>query len=190
MKESPIDTHTRVGNDHRNWKHIAQMLFAASEVLTRERERAEANLKSGPAPKESLTLWIELMLAAFGIECLIKATWLTQGHRLADKGKYVPMMKKERHRLEKLCAVAGIVLSQREEQALVELSDIAGSIGRYPIPSRAPQTTDALGWSSANDHIIENLVRRLKIQIRQYEIAQARQHAETLGGTAKGGTRK
>jgi hypothetical protein len=123
---------------------------------------------------EILTFWTELMLAAFGIECLIKAIWLTQGHRLARNGKYYPMMAKQGHRLEKLCVVAGIVLSQREKQVLVELSDIAGSIGRYPIPSRARHTTAALYWSSRNDPVIENLVVRLKTQIRQYEIARAK----------------
>jgi hypothetical protein len=36
------------------------------------------------------------MLAAFGIECLIKAIWLKQGHQLARDGKYIPMIPKER----------------------------------------------------------------------------------------------
>ena len=36
MKESPIDIHMRVGNDYRNWKHIAQTLFASSEILRRD----------------------------------------------------------------------------------------------------------------------------------------------------------
>jgi hypothetical protein len=169
MKESPSDIHTRVGNDYRNWKHIAQTLFASSEILRREHDRVRPMLKpgAGPAPKEVLTTWSELMLTAFGIECLIKAIWLTQGHQLARNGKYIPMMNKEGHRLDKLCRAAGIVLNQREEQALVELSDIAGSIGRYPIPSRARQTTEALGWSSGDDDVIANLIVRLKIELRK-----------------------
>lgn len=174
MKESPIDIHTRVGNDYRNWKYIAQTLFASSEILRREHDKVRPTLKPGPAPKETLTTWSELMLTAFGIECLIKAIWLTQGHQLARNGKYVPMLEKDGHRLEKLCRKAGIVLNQREEQALVELSDIAGSIGRYPIPSRARQTTDALGWSSGDDDVIANLIVRLKIELRNYESAKAR----------------
>jgi hypothetical protein len=177
MKESPIDIHTRVGNSYRNWKRIAQALFASSDILRREYDKARSTLKpgGGRAPKEILTSWSQLMLAAFGIECLIKAVWLTQGHQLARDGKYVPMMKNEGHRLEKLCARAGIALSQQEEQVLIELSNIAGSIGRYPIPSRAPQTTLALSWSMpTNDLIIQNRVVRLKREIRQYEITQAR----------------
>jgi hypothetical protein len=175
MKESPIEEHTRVGNDYLNWKHTTQTLFAASKILTRERERVEPTLKPGPAPIEILTFWIELMLAAFGIECLIKAIWLTQGHQLARNGKYVGMMSNEGHRLEKLCRKAEIVLNEREKEVLTRISNIAGSIGRYPIPSRAPQTTGALGWSSpVDDDIIGNLIVRLKIELRKYESAKAR----------------
>lgn len=175
MKESPVEEHTRVGNDYPNWKHTAQELFAASDILKRERERVEPTLRPDPAPLEILTSWTELMLAAFGIECLIKAIWLTQGHQLARNGKYVGMMEKEGHRLEKLCRKAGIVLNEHEEEVLTRISNIAGSIGRYPIPSRAPQTTDALWWSSpVDDDIIENLIVRLKIELRKYENAKAR----------------
>ncbi len=169
MSESPIETHTRIGNDYQYWKHTAQELFASSDILKRERERVEPTVKPGhPAPIEILTSWTELMLAAFGIECLIKAIWLKQGHQLARNGKYVGMMRNEGHRLEKLCRKAGIVLNEREEEVLTRISNIAGSIGRYPIPSRAGQTTDALWWSSpSDDDIVENRIVRLKKELRK-----------------------
>ena len=167
MKDSPIDEHTRLGNDYQEWIITAHALIAASAILNRERERVETPFKPGPTPMESRTFWVELMLDAFGIECLIKAIWLKQGHQLARDGKYVGMMRKEGHRLERLCRAAGIVLHQREEETLVRLSDIAGSIGRYPIPSRAPQTTAAHRWSSPEDYeIIENLIARLERELQ------------------------
>ena len=114
------------------------------------------------------------MLIAFGIECLIKAIWLTQGHQLARNGKYLSMLK-EGHRLEKLCRKAGIVLNQREERALVELSDIAGSIGRYPIPSRARQRTDASGGRARTTSSLRIFVQ-LKREIGNHGIAKRREN--------------
>src|SRR5438045_3101200 len=73
MKESPIEEHTRLGNDYLEWEYTAQALFAASAILNRERERVETPFKPGPAPMESQPFWIELILDAFGVECLIKA---------------------------------------------------------------------------------------------------------------------
>jgi hypothetical protein len=81
--EEKVAVHTRIGNNYRNWMHTAQTLFAGSTILARESERARANLRhGGKAPIELLTVWTELMLAAFGIECLVKAIWLKQGHEL------------------------------------------------------------------------------------------------------------
>lgn len=171
MPESPIEEHTRIGNDQQSWEITAHELFSSSAILNRERERVEKSLKSKPYPRpvpmESHTFWVELMLDAFGIECLIKALWLKQGQQLARDGKYVGMMKKEGHRLEKLCRCAGIRLSRREEETLIRLSDIAGSIGRYPIERRVPQRAVSLRWSDPDDYeVIENLIARLKRELR------------------------
>jgi hypothetical protein len=108
MSESDIKIHTRVGNDYRTWAITAQALFAGSTILTRERERARENMPPGlsKAPIEMRTLWIELMLAAFGIECLIKAIWIKKGHQLARNGKYIEIILNERHRLVPLCQAA------------------------------------------------------------------------------------
>src|SRR5437773_8925739 len=96
----------------------AQTLFAGNQILRRERER-------GKAPIEMTMPWTELMLTAFGIECLIKAVWIKQGNQVARDGKYVPMTKNEGHQLVKLCRVAGIPLDSREADALKRMSDIA-----------------------------------------------------------------
>jgi hypothetical protein len=146
--------------------HTAQTLFAGSTILARESERARANLRrGGKAPIELLTTWTELMLAAFGIECLIKAIWVKQGNSLARNGKYVPMLKKERHQLVPLCRIAGIALDAREKDALERISIIARTIGRYPIP-RHSREMPPLGWSSNDNYIIESFALRLKTELR------------------------
>lgn len=169
-------THTRLGNDFRNWMHTAQALFASSTILTRERERATSDLRPGPAPIEVLTLWPEIMLAAFGIECLIKALWLRQGHILARAGKYVPILRKEAHDLARLCAAVGVALTPAETDALERMSIISRSIGRYPISRTAHETRprrfvtgagSPFFWSDGDDRLVESLVMRLKKQLRQ-----------------------
>jgi hypothetical protein len=167
ISETNLQIHTRVGNAYQNWMHTAQTLFAASKVLKREHKRAYAALRgSGKAAIEMLTVWTQPMLTAFGIECLIKAIWLKQGNQLASNGKYVPMIPNERHRLVPLCRAAGIALDSREADALERMSDIARSIGRYPIGRRARENK-SVSWSSRDDDIIKNLIVKLKAQLRQ-----------------------
>ena len=160
MSKPNIEIHSRVGNNRQNWIHTAQTLFAGSKVLKRERERS---LRSGQPSIEMFTVWMEIMLVAFGIECLIKAIWIKQGNQLARDGRYIPIVKNERHQLVKLCGAVGISLDPREVNALKQMSEIAGSIGRYPIGRRASQTAPrSVSWSSKDDGIIENFVLKLE----------------------------
>ena len=163
MAESNIEIHTRVGNDQQNWTANAETLFEGSKVLKRERERS---FQSGQASIYSFSVWIEIMLTAFGMECLIKAIWIKQGNRLARDGKYIPIIKDERHQLVKLCEAVGFALNQREADVLERMCDIATSIGRYPIPRRAGQSEGVCSWSSEDDDIIENLVVKLRTQLQ------------------------
>jgi len=130
---------------------------------------------TGKAPIELLTIWTELMLAAFGIECLVKAIWLKQGHQLARDGKYIPIVQNEGHRLVPLCRAVGINMDAREQDALERISIIGRTIGRYPIARRAYEmrvgqfhkhTGSSISWSSDDDRIIESLVTRLKVMLR------------------------
>lgn len=168
MKESPSEEHTRIGNDYEEWRNTAHELLVSSAILNRERERVETTVQHGHrVPMETRTFWVELMLDAFVIECLIKAIWLKQGHQLVRDGKYVPLPAEGGHRLEKLCGTTGIPLNQREEETLARLSDIAGSIARYPIPRRAPKTFGGLWWSEPDDfEIIEKFIARLEKELQ------------------------
>ena len=105
------------------------------------------------------------MLTAFGIECLVKALWVKQGHEIARDGKYLPIIEKERHRLVALCQAVGIEINSREIDALQRVSDIARSIGRYPIPLRSSEAD--CDWSPEDDHVIASFVSRLKRELRK-----------------------
>lgn len=166
MDKSAIEVHTRAGNDPLYWVSTARALFAASQAVKEARKRVLSTLKPGRAPDIVITGWTRIMLAAFGIECLIKAIWVKHGHQLARDGKYVGMTNKEKpHELVKLCDIAGIPLNERETNALQRMSDIAKSIGRYPIGRTAEIGSRAGVWSSTDDGIIENFIARLKTQI-------------------------
>ena len=174
--------------------HIVQTLFAGSTILTREHARARASLRrTGNAPIELLTVWTELMLAAFGIECLLKAIWLKQGHELARDGKYVPIVPNEGHRLVPLCRAVGIDMDARDQDALERISIIARSIGRYPIARRAYETQarqfykhtgSPLSWSSEDDRVIESFVTRLKLMLRGPVSKPSTQPNQSLEPTA------
>jgi hypothetical protein len=163
-----VAVHTRLGNDYRNWMHTAQTLFAATTILRRERERVRAELRlGGRAPIELLTVWTELMLAAFGIECLVKAIWVKQGNWLACDGKYVPMLPREGHRLVPLCHAARISLDPREEDVLRHISVFGRSIARFPIARHFRETEGLLSWSTNDDQVVERFVLRLKKELRR-----------------------
>ena len=165
-KSEAIKDHTQIGNDPIRWEITARALFAASKAVKDERERVKSTLQDGPAPDITITLWTDVMLTGFGIECLIKEIWILQGHQLARDGKYVRMAKNEGpHDLVKLCDIAGIPINERETDALKRMSDIGKSIGRYPISTAAE--TKVHYWSLKDDDVIENFVARLEAQIRR-----------------------
>jgi hypothetical protein len=169
-KPDLIEVHTRIGNDYQLWHHTAQTLFAAATILSREYERVRSTLPrsgSGRLPMELYTVWTTPMLLAFGVECLIKAIWVKQGHILARDGKYVPMCKNERHDLVRLCGVAGIALNPTEREALCRISRIAQSIGRYPV-SRSAENRSQYTWGANDDRIIEALIARLKAELLKH----------------------
>jgi hypothetical protein len=170
MSESNADIHTRVGNNLLNWWNTGEQLFAASETLEDDRHYTtlSAVLHGQQFPTIFIfTNWIEIMLVAFGIECLIKAIWLKQGNVTARDGKYVPIIKDgERHDLVKLCNAIKFALNKQEVGVHERIWDIAGSISRYPIALRTSQNDGERSWSSEDDKIVERLIARLRDQLQ------------------------
>jgi hypothetical protein len=126
VKEEQFDL---IGNAPVLWFESAMDLLTASAEVARA-SRETANASDVPFTR---SFWPRLMLRAFAIECLIKAHFLLAKNVLCSGGKYVGIVAKERHDLQKLARHAGISLSSEEAHMLDRLSAVATGTGRYPI---------------------------------------------------------
>jgi hypothetical protein len=169
-KRTPITTASfdRLGNSIVQWRRSGVQLLASAQVLSRERERAEPKGGgSGKAPMEMLTFWVELMLCAFGIECLLKALWLKKGGTLARNGRYQKVIGKENHNLANLCRVVSFQISARETAVLDKISEIARSAGRYPIATTSESMHEETGsWDGIEDKVLERFLVKLDAELR------------------------
>jgi hypothetical protein len=162
------DWHTQIGNNYSNWTSSAQVLFAASSVLTRERNAEDARILNStdatPVSVAILTLPAELMLTAFAIEALLKALWLKKGNKLVHQGKYTPLpceQKRQFHNLAALCDNVGFILREGERIVLDILSSTGRFKGRYPIARRSVDMRSIFFWSHDYDKVTGELVTRL-----------------------------
>jgi hypothetical protein len=80
---------------------------------------------------------VELMLDGMAIECLLKALWAKQGHKLVNGGKYVGVHGAGDHDLVQLADVLKLTLSDSEKDVLRRLSHFIEYGGRYPVPKDA-----------------------------------------------------
>ena len=168
-----IGSFTRSGNNYRNWFNTASRLLADSATLRRKTRRIRNSLRHGAKPPpEMLTVWTEVMLAGFAVECLIKAVWLKTGNELVRDGEYKGILRNERHQLVPLCDRVGIPLSSTERRSLHGLSRIMLSVGRYPIPRKPSEVT--ISWESKDDGVVSTFVQRLELMLRSHLAGRGR----------------
>jgi hypothetical protein len=163
-----ISQYDGFSNNYRSWLRSSQELFASAEILRREREKEESVLSgsSGITPVEFLTVWSELMLLAFGIECLLKSYWVSNGNKLAEKGNYKHTKKGEKpHDLVDLSKTVGISIDKTEENTLKTLSVISRGVGRYPACKSYLGDDFGIGWSFVDDNVLQQLIIRIKKEI-------------------------
>jgi len=159
-----IGSFTRSGNNYRSWFNTAGRLLADSATLRRKTRRIRNSLRHGAKPPpEMLTVWTEVMLAGFAVECLIKAVWLKTGNELVRDGEYKGILRNERHQLVPLCDRIGIPLSSTERRSLHGLSRIILGVGRYPIPRKPSEA--AISWGSKDNSVVSTFVERLKLML-------------------------
>ena len=159
-----IGSFTRSGNNYRNWFNTASRLLADSATLRRKTRRIRNSLRHGAKPPpEMLTVYTEVMLAGFAVECLIKAVWLKNGNELVRDGEYKGILRNERHQLVPICDRVGIPLSSTERRSLHGLSRIMLSVGRYPIPRKPSEA--AISWGSKDNSVVSTFVERLKLML-------------------------
>ena len=159
-----IGSFTRSGNNYRNWFNTASRLLADSATLRRKTRRIRNSLRHGAKPPpEMLTVWTEVMLAGFAVECLIKAVWLKTGNELVRDGEHKGILRNERHQLVPLCDRIGIPLSSTERRSAHGLSRIILGVGRYPIPRKPSEA--AISWGNKDNSVVSTFVERLKLML-------------------------
>jgi len=164
VNEDCIGSFTRSGNNYRNWFNTASRLLADSATLRRKTRRIRNSLRHGAKPPlEMLTVWTEVMLAGFAVECLIKAVWLKKGNELVRDGKYKGILRNERHQLVPLCDRIGIPLSSTERRSLHGLSRTIVGVGRYSIPRKPSEAGSS--WGSKDNSVVSTFVERLKLML-------------------------
>jgi len=155
------------GNDPQAWRMSADELLATARVLKRQREAVSRD-ESRPGdlvPDESRVGAVEKMLQGFAVECLLKALWVKQGHRLADKGRLVGVTGvKDQHDLRHLAKVVGLTTDVAQNGLLGRLSVFTKTVGRYPIPTSQHDESGA-GWSPTDDQMLDDLVTELRDKV-------------------------
>ena len=152
-----------MGNMPGRWFESAMDLLKGSAELS---EHAVTQAEKSGIPF-TRSFWPRIMLRAFALECLFKAHYLLRGpDKLCQGGKYVGVVKNERHDLALLAKSASVTISDAEEQLLDRLSAVAVSVGRYPIAKSAnfPKRIKngerlRLEWSSPRDEQIFKALR-------------------------------
>ena len=154
-----------IGNTPFLWFESAMdLLMASAEVARSSRDTA----KKFDVPF-TRSFWPRLMLRAFATECLIKAHFLSAKKELCSGGKYLGVVAKEGHDLQKLARHTGITLSADEAHMLDRLSAVSVGFGRYPIfkSFNAPRKTGSserlrVEWAQPKDDVVfHTLLSRL-----------------------------
>ncbi len=106
------------------------------------------------------------MLQGFAVECLLKALWVKQGHRLAERGRFVGVSGvKDQHDLLQLAKVVGLTIDVEQKGLLERLSVFTKTVGRYPIPTRQDDEYGAWWMSPTDDQRLEDIVTKLRDKV-------------------------
>ena len=161
------------GNDLRVWVATAGDLLASRNTLAKGRSEAEEIGKKQSMPRpvlpEERSYWIEVMLVGFAVENLLKALWIVRGNALYRNGKLVKIGVKKSHDLVSIANRVGFPVTDPERNELSMLSEIMIGVGRYPMAPRPEEKGFTESWGSTSDSIMQKLVQRLKITIRNEE---------------------
>ena len=157
-----------VGNDPQAWRMSADELLATARVLKRQREAVSRDeIRPGDSvPDESRVGAVERMLQGFAVECLLKALWVKQGHRLADGGRFVGVSGvRDQHDLWQLAEAVGFTTNDDQKDLLERLTVFTKTVGRYPIPTREDGESGAWWVSPSDNQTLENIVTELRGEI-------------------------
>ena len=179
-ESSQIREFDEIGNDFLSWEDTASELLHSASVL--KEKRIQTRYPDGIEPKEPhhvpryIGSWPELMLYAFAIECLLKGTWVKNGNKLAENGRYLRLITPENHNLVEMTKKVGIPMQEHQEEMLHRLSVLTIAVARYPIAkdwtvTRFRQWSNGgyspLSWSNGDQAMVESLIEWLTEQIEK-----------------------
>jgi len=131
----------KVGNSPYAWIFSAQRLISSGTILHKAYNSVnfdDFNVDE-IMPDESMVLSSAMLLYGFAVECLFKATWLKNGNKLVEDGKYKGVGVSD-HKLHDLADKVSFNITQKERDVLKRVSIIMTSIGRYPIAKNWNET--------------------------------------------------
>jgi hypothetical protein len=164
------------GNLYLPWMDKASALIASSTLLLEQctlrkyslqnRDEFESyadEIESGAIG--SKVHIVILMLWAMAVEDLFKAMLLKSGEKLYENGEYQKAKGRNDHKLDKLANMISkknlFIFSIDEMNLLQRLSSYI-IIGRYPVPTRASEQENGMGWCiPVDDELYDNLVGKI-----------------------------
>ena len=177
------DIYDIVGNMPRSWVVKAVVLFNAGDLVLKHHDTMpfdEGNFDQ--AERKFDTLNIVRMLKGMGMECLLKATWLSTGENLAEGGKLKKTLKTPSHDLYAIarlvCEKASIPLSEEEGKTFARLA-FGIETGRYPMAAniaKCPTVPTTKGiylhsWGPKDEELCENFAAKLIAKVREMPAA-------------------
>ena len=131
--ERQCELYMRAGNSYGSWLLSAESLLASARILFDNFDPCIDLPVGSEVPDRSKIFSTIFLLYGFCIECLFKALWIISGNKIVGNGKYIGVPGANDHKLHDLADKVNFILSEKERDALISLSVIITSSGRYPV---------------------------------------------------------
>ncbi len=132
-EQRQCELYMRAGNHYGSWLLSGDSLLASARILYDNFDLCiDLPVDSEVPDKEKIFSTI-FLLYGFCIECLFKCLWVKNGNNIVDNGKYIGIPGANDHKLHELADKVNFNLSENESDALISLSVIITSSGRYPV---------------------------------------------------------
>jgi hypothetical protein len=132
-EQKQLELYMRAGNNYGSWLLSADSLLASARILSSSFDPCLDLTVGNKLPDKAKIFSTIFLLYGFCIECLFKGLWVKNGNIIVEKGKYIGIPGVNDHKLHELAERNDFSVSKREKDALISLSIIITSSGRYPI---------------------------------------------------------
>ena len=132
-EQRQCELYTRAGNHYGSWLLSGDSLLASARILYDNFDPCIDLPVGSEVPDKEKIFSTIFLLYGFCIECLFKCLWVKNGNNIVDNGKYIGIPGANDHKLHELADKVNFSLSENERDALISLSVIITSTGRYPV---------------------------------------------------------